>query len=187
MTRPMPNSVSASRKAFTALSATGLNTIANSPQAPVKSRCQSAWPGSAFERGMQHARDLRPLRKPARDLQARGLMLREPHAHACAGRAARDTCRPGRRTGPCVNAVSLSRGQAAAFADDRARASRRNGRRYIWCRPGSRDRRPCRRRGSKAASPRYCPSAPARRAHARRPRSPECPASRTTASPATPR
>ena len=51
----------------------------------------------AFERRMQHARDLGPLLQPARDLQARpggGGRAARPW---CAARACRDRCRRGRR------------------------------------------------------------------------------------------
>ena len=67
----MPNSVSALRKACTAFSGTGLSTMLNSPHAPVKSRFQIAWPGSAGQRGMQHAQHLRPLLEPSRDFERR--------------------------------------------------------------------------------------------------------------------
>ena len=77
----MPNSVSASMKACTAVSGTGLSTMLNRPQAPVKSRFQIAWPGQLSSAGMQHARDLRPLREPARDLQPGLIVMRKPHRH----------------------------------------------------------------------------------------------------------
>src|SRR5271166_1500779 len=48
---PMPNKESLSRKACTALAAMGLKTMLNSPLAPEKSRCQSAWPGQLSSAG----------------------------------------------------------------------------------------------------------------------------------------
>ena len=100
MTRRCRTSVSALTKAFTALSATGLNTIANSPQAPEKSRFQSACCGWLSSAGMQDVQNLRPLLQAS----ARPSSPRPNAARAarpwCAGRAARDTCRRGRSTGP---------------------------------------------------------------------------------------
>ena len=63
-----------------AVSGTGLNTTPNSPQAPVKSRCQIAWPGIARQRRVQHAQHLGPLLEPARHLESGLMMAREPHA-----------------------------------------------------------------------------------------------------------
>src|SRR5262245_66103025 len=38
-------------------------------------------PGTALERGMEHASDFRTLGKPGCNFQSRLVMLREPHAH----------------------------------------------------------------------------------------------------------
>jgi hypothetical protein len=40
-----------------------------------------AWPGTAFQRRMEHAGDFGSLSEPARDLQSRLMVLRQPHAH----------------------------------------------------------------------------------------------------------
>ena len=59
---------------------TGLSTMLNRPQAPVKSRFQIAWPGSLVERRMQHAQHLRPLlRASARPSRPDCMVAREPH------------------------------------------------------------------------------------------------------------
>jgi hypothetical protein len=47
----MPKTDSALRKASTAGSGTGLSTIENKPQAPVKSRFQMSWPGAPGSAG----------------------------------------------------------------------------------------------------------------------------------------
>ena len=68
----MPNSAERVHEGVAPLSRhAGLSTMLNSPLAPVKSRCQMAWPGSLLERRMQHARHLRPLFEPAREGEAR--------------------------------------------------------------------------------------------------------------------
>src|SRR5262245_1847667 len=48
---PMPNRLSSFKNALTALCATGLNTMLNSPLAPEKSRRQMAWPGQLSSAG----------------------------------------------------------------------------------------------------------------------------------------
>ena len=73
----------------------GFSTIENSPEAPVKSRFHSAWPGSDGKSGVDHPRDLGPFGKPARDLKRRALMALKPHAEAAqAPQAEIDVLRP---------------------------------------------------------------------------------------------
>ena len=75
----MPNSLSVSSMASTAFCGAGFSTMLNRPDAPVKSRFQIAWPGSVSSAGMQHARDLGSGREPARHVEPRAMMLRQPH------------------------------------------------------------------------------------------------------------
>src|SRR5215469_640606 len=51
--------------------------------------------GTAFQRRMEHAGDFGALREPARDLQSRLMVLREPHAHGAQPAQAKiDVVRP---------------------------------------------------------------------------------------------
>ena len=120
---PMPNSVSASRKACDGLVGHGLSTMLNRPDAPVKSRFQIAWPGSVSQRRVQHARDLGPRREPARDRRAptaRCSRSRTLHGAQAAQRE-EHVLRPGAeapwrrrsRAGPSSSARWRRRGRAA--------------------------------------------------------------------------
>jgi hypothetical protein len=63
---PMPNRVSALRNACTAACGAGLSTTENSPDAPLKSRCQMAWPGSPAAPDPARAAPPRAARASAR-------------------------------------------------------------------------------------------------------------------------
>ena len=137
-----------------------------------------------FERGMQHARDFRARREPARDRQRGLLMVHQPHPHACAGRAApRNTS-----SGPAQSAVESNAArrsfQQRSFAETSAEQQVGMAAEIFGAGLDRDIDAVAHAAGRTAASPRYCPSARSRRARARPRRSPECPASRTTASPA---
>ena len=70
----MPSSI-----ASTALAGAGFNTTPNRPQAPVKSRFHSAWPGSSGRAGCRTRSTFRALLQPAGEDQPVLLMLAEPH------------------------------------------------------------------------------------------------------------
>src|SRR5215216_1204401 len=74
--KPMPNNVSASRKALTARCGTGLRTMLNSPDAP-----ENSMTGIGLERRMQHAQHLGTFLQPAGDLQSGLIVAREPNPH----------------------------------------------------------------------------------------------------------
>ena len=78
---PMPNSVSASMKACTAASRHRLEHDAEQAAGAGEIALPDRVAGTAFKRRMQHARDLRPLLEPARDLQPRLMVVRQPHRH----------------------------------------------------------------------------------------------------------
>ncbi len=78
----MPNRLSPSSMAASLACETGFSTIENSPEAPVKSRRPQRVSGIGGKGGVNHARDLGPLRQPARKLEPRRLMPLKPHAEA---------------------------------------------------------------------------------------------------------
>ena len=141
--------------------------------------------GIALERRMQHARDLGPLREPARDLRGRTPGAARAAPPWCAGRAGRDTCRRGRRTGRKADVYSCSALAVAALAETVPSITSEWPPIYLV--PDMIDEVDAlvERAEIERASPRYCPSARARPWRARPPRSPGRPASRRTASPAT--
>ena len=122
------------------------STTPNRPEAPRKSRFQSAWPGSLGQGRVEHARDLGPLLRASAPASA----------PVCAGGAPAGRARvrrPRRREVAVVGrgaVAELARSprctgsQVASCVRDDAHHQRRNGRRYTWSPPGSR----CRRRAS---------------------------------------
>ena len=165
-----------------AFSGTGLSTMLNSPQAPVKSRFQIAWPGSRGSAGCS-TRSTSGRCSSQRATSSAGLLVAlEPHRQR-----AQAAQREIHVVGPDAQSEGRPPSPSASARSPRwprpCRASGRNGRRYIWCRTGSTGRRRARGPEIERASPRYCPSAPARPCRARPRRSPGCPASRRISEP----
>ena len=99
---------------------------------------------------MKHARDLRLLLQPARDLERRSPRAAAAERRACAGPRAASQASSGLTDWPKVAAGPLEPLATRLAWRSPSRASRRNGRRHIWCRRGSRGRRRPRAPGRRA-------------------------------------
>ena len=136
----------------------------NSPQAPVKSRFQIAWPGSLAQRRMQHAQ--RPPAAAASQratVEPRLLMLRAAARPACAGRAAPRYMSSGPTQRPMrVDRVLAARWPGRLVGRDRAEHQVGMAADIFGAGLDREIDALLQRAGNRAASPRCCPSAPAR-------------------------
>ena len=115
--------------------------------------------------GCKQPQHLGALFEPARDLKPGAVMPIEPHRQRAQSAQAEINV-VGADAQAAQPHVVLQVARPSGRWPKPFRSSRRRGRRYIWCRPGSRDRRRNQARGNRAGSPRYCPSAQSRPWHA---------------------
>ena len=115
----MPNSSRPSSIAATAVFGTGFRTMANSPEEPVKSRFQSAWPGSEGRAGCStRATSTRlPSHRQARSPIADGARAGRPR---CASPEGRDRHPQGQDRAQDRRVCSLDRARGLVARSDRA-------------------------------------------------------------------
>ena len=173
-------SSSASTRAF----ATGFSTTPNSPTRAGEVALPQRVAARAWQRRIEHLRDVVARSEPRRDRHRALLMARETHRQR-AQTAQREKAVVARRGDAEVRPLPHASARAWPRCTSRRRAAGRSGRRCTWSPRAPTRRRRGRTRESRAVSPTCCRRRPTRRAHARPARSPECPARRTSAIPAT--